>query len=411
MTEGRGGRWGRRRLWGAMAAPGVLLALLIVDPATIRAARASASWTAESIWATAYHDPERTGRTPVIGPQSPRLPLTYPLGIVFRGARSDGESWPVANGGRVFLTHEWCFAWTGPCEFWGTLVGLTPRGRIRFPSAQTRVNEALTPALDPDGTIYVPAAEGLVALEPTGARRWTAPALDVVSPVRGPFGVYRITNRGRIELRDAVTGAMLREDDVHGRPFQMSISPDGSVYYTSPEPRPPVGFGASAIVALGPDLNERWHTWTNGVDPSVPLVLSPDGTLFGVSSFDRVFALNGSLPKWSTVVPASLGTRLALAADGTLYAHTDRAIIAFAPEGRVLWSHDEVGGMVSDLVIGGDGTLYYLRSGEFVARTPLGHVRWRQTLPLAAHGNAKLAITADGRLVAVTRGLVFSMAP
>ena len=131
-----------------------------------------------------------------------------------------------------------------------------------------------SPAIGPDGTIYVGSNDGnLYALKPDGSLKWSF-------PTRGA---------------------------VHSQP---AIGSDGTIY---------IGSWDSYLYAINPDSSLKWAFLTGGAINSSP-VIGPSGDIYIGSRDKNLYALNpdGRL-QWKFPTEGELFSTPAIGADGTIY--------------------------------------------------------------------------------------------
>ena len=201
-----------------------------------------------------------------------------------------------------------------------------------FPGYQN--SSSSTPAVAPDGTIYVGTFHGdFMAFTPAGTTKWSFKA---------------------------------------GREIKSSpaIAADGTVYFGSRDWQ---------FYALTPAGKLKWQFATGAwVDASPAIAV--DGTVYFGGWDNFFYALNpdGSL-QWKTAVGAIVDSSPAIATDGTVYfgAH-DKKCYALHPDGTVRWTFTTGGVIVSSPAIGADGTVYFSSTDGFLyALNPDGSLRWR----------------------------------
>jgi outer membrane protein assembly factor BamB len=289
-------------------------------------------------WPMNAHDAARTSRSVVVSAQAPVVLPGWPVMSDFSGPS-------VSPNGRVEL------ALTGmrvaTLNRNGTFGRIAPGGD----------------AIGSDGRRYAIDVRGRVsAFTPAGVRLWRSAAVDLGSPVAlrpappttgagvhavGPTGVVAIAASGQVLWR--LRG--IRGDTPGG----FAVGPDGKAY---------ISFGSfvepNRLVAVRPDGSTAWSRTLAGAPRDV--AVSGDGTVLvgeraagaaGATTL-RAFASDGA-DRWTAPAAGNPG---AIAADGTVYATSDRALTAVAPDGTVRWTFRGTGIAAGGVIVGGDGTLY-----------------------------------------------------
>lgn len=228
-------------------------------------------------------------------------PCRVATGVGPEGARCDVDGVTVAPDGTVYAGADGLYA-------------LAPDGKLKWKFSPSVTHCASTPAVGPDGTIYVGCQDdALYAVGPDGLLRWS----------------FR-------------TG-----DDVDSSP---AVSPDGIVY---------VGSDDHKLYALGPGGALRWAITTGGPVHSSP-ALAADGTVY-VGSFDgALYAVRaGGVVAWSfRSADRIVSSPVVDAAGNVLFGSEDDRVYAVAPDGKLLWSLLLDGDVDSTLALGPDGTIF-----------------------------------------------------
>jgi hypothetical protein len=200
-----------------------------------------------------------------------------------------------------------------------------------------------SPAIGPDGTIYVGSADtNVYAINPDGSRKWKFPLGDQTSCSPG-------------------------------------IGLDGTIY---------IGCDDKKLYALDPRGFEKWEFLTGGIVEFSPS-LSSDGTIFFASLDSYVYALDPTgLQKWR--LRLCFPTTPAIGADGTLYfagcstgTNSEASLYALSSGGSNIWTASSFypgpWTIYSSPAIGADGTIYIPAGGYLYAlygSTPLQKSPW-----------------------------------
>jgi outer membrane protein assembly factor BamB len=189
----------------------------------------------------------------------------------------------AADGTIYFGSGDHCFYALNPDGTQKWNLDLT--GHVNYASA----------AIGSDGTVYCGSdlnrmTENFYALNPEGTRRWSYTAGRNVrsSPAIAPDGtIYIGTDRGNI--------CALNPDGS----LQWSYQTDGDIIYSSPaigsDGTVFVGTQDNSLYALNPDGTLKWRYETGGDVRSAPTI-GPDGTIYFTSNDGYLYALKGTSP-------------------------------------------------------------------------------------------------------------------
>ncbi|MEY2878755.1 MAG: hypothetical protein RLZZ15_1135 [Verrucomicrobiota bacterium] len=259
-----------------------------------------------------------------------------------------------------------------------------------------------SPALGAGGEIYFgvgyttsPSSGRVFALERTGAirRGWpvTLPAYVSSSPAVAPDGtIYVGCEDGKLYALTAGGAIKGSYDALAFIASSPAIGPDGAVYF---------GGGDFAMHALNPDLTLRWRFQTGNWVDSSPAV-GVDGTVYFGSLDKSVYAIDSAGRKrWSLITGGEVRSSPALGADGTVYIGSDDGkLYAIGPDGVPRWTFATNAAIEASPVIGPDGTIYVGSDDRrFYAIEPDGRLRWFIGAGKAITSSA--AVAADGTVI------------
>ena len=246
----------------------------------------------------------------------------------------------------------------------GSLVAVDPGGSIRW-ILDGLDRTSSSPAIGPDGTIYVAGGRHVHAVDPRGEIRWTyeiSPGIFLSSPAVASDGTIYV---GGDDLalhainRDGSPRWTFKTRNLIRAPA--SIGADGTIYVASYDGR---------LYAVDPDGSERWGVVVRRTPEgslarvASPPSIGPDGAIYVLG--DGLFAINpGGSIRWHFHTGTSgYRTTPILGADGTVYLGSGPTVTALDARGRLLWDYQPGGGaVVSDVrirsspAIGVDGTI------------------------------------------------------
>jgi hypothetical protein len=263
---------------------------------------------------------------------------------------------------------------------------------------------ATSPAIAPDGTIYIGSYAGLFAITNAGSNKWTIPSPVASSPAIG--------SDGTIYFGDGYTNFS-------------AINPDGSQKWTYPlqgvKSCPAIGPDNTIYVAAGAQLfaltpagTKKWALITDSSEYSAcSAVIGPDGTIyFGNTTF---YAINpdGTI-KWSLPFAGFSGDSAAVGADGTIYVGNG-PLYALNPDGTGLWTNTAVDFAGCSPVVGGTGVIYLAGNIErgLHAVSPAGEVLWNATDAFAWHTPPppSPAVDAGGMIYYAWSDILYAVTP
>jgi len=307
---------------------------------------------ADSPWPMFHHDLQHTGRSQYNGPGRPALKWSYSTG-------DDASSPAIGADGTLYV------------GLGDRLYAFNPDGTVKW--SYPAGGYVKSPLVAADGTIYAGADDGkLYAINPNGSLQWvyTTGSWISASPALGPDGTIHIGSSDGKFYAINPDGSLKWSYNV-GSWINSSpaIGSGGNIYF---------GSTTSRVYALSPDGSLKWDYTTGSYVDSSPAI-GPDGTIYIGSCDNNLYALNsdGSL-KWKYTTGDAVGSSPAIGADGTVYVGShDWKLYAFRPDGNLKWSYTTGGGVNSSPAIGTDGTIYAAsRDGKLYAFNPDGSLRW-----------------------------------
>jgi outer membrane protein assembly factor BamB len=269
---------------------------------------------------------------------------------------------------------------------------------------------ATSPALAPDGTIYVGTSTALCAITNAGSNKWTFAANVRGSPAIGSdgtvyFGDY---SSGIFYARNSDGSQKWSFPSPGGIWSSPALGLDGTVYFVA----------GGRLVALASVGTNKWQYPYD--DSSTVAAISPiigaDGTVYIGSIFgEALYAINpDGTKKWNSALGNSAGDSAAIGADGTIFV-TGGGLYAFTPEGTNLWSTSIDTFIGSSPVVAKDGTIYV---GERInlnlwSIKPNGQTNWSRAGAQVFHPPppTAAAIDSSGTIYYCNSNTVFALSP
>jgi len=399
---------------------------------------------ARNPWPMFGQNPQRTGRTPSIGPGQPQLQWAFPTGGAVRSSPAiggDGTIYVGSEDGRIYAinsngTLKWNYQtggfiisspaigadgtiYVGSSD--GRVYAINPNGTLKW-TFLTEDNVYSSPVIGLDGTIYVGAYEcRLYAINPNGTLKWSFPGDGSFhsSPAIGNDGTIYAAGGGHLYAINADGTERWRRGGLPGASafHSPAIGADGTIYVGTVEEK--------TLFAINPNGTLRWSLATGAAVLCSPAI-GPDGTIYvhSVPAFyeggpANVYAINpNGTQKWrftTSIVPPThwdpASSSPAVGGDGTIYVGShDGHLHAINPNGTLKWSHHIGGPVISSPAIGADGTIYVgsndgnlcAISGASVAHAPIARASEISGQPQVMYPDTEYTVTAkyfdpDGR--------------
>jgi WD40 repeat protein len=212
----------------------------------------------------------------------------------------------------------------------------------------------------------------LTALNPDGTERWTSTVAGAAAI--GLDGVVYVGSGHTVSAVDPIDGSIhwSRSTGVPnaGRVTAPTLGPNGRIFLA----------GDAGLVVLERTGEIAWKREELGPLGTRPAIAA-DGSVYVVAALAPnlaspsvhlyVFTANGE-PKWDVDI-GSASTEPMLAADGGVYLSTQKGLVAFDADGNLEWSRP---GYVYSAAVGADGTIYLNKDLKFEAVHPDGSLRW-----------------------------------
>jgi outer membrane protein assembly factor BamB len=220
-----------------------------------------------------------------------------------------------------------------------------------------------SPALGPDGTLYMAGTTDLKAISPQGVILWSFATGNTVysSPAIAPDGtIYFGSMDTKVYALDPNTHLVK-----NGWPFvtggyvasSPAIGRDGTVF---------VGSQDGKLYALNPNGTQKWSLPLSGYVVDSSPAIGPDGTVYVGSQDNNVYSINPNTgqinPGWPYATGYMVRSSPAVASDGTIFVGSyDNGVYALNPDGTSFahsWPFYTGGYVFSSPAIGPDGTVY-----------------------------------------------------
>jgi len=289
----------------------------------------------------------------------------------------------------------------------GELLALRNAGNLRWKLTGLGSISWSTPAIAPDGTIYVGASDStLYAVNPSGTVRWMFRAAGAVktSPNFGSDGtIYFGADDGKlyaVSPTNSLKWTYPTRDTIRSSP---AIGPDGTIFFGSED---------SSFYAINPNGTLRWQAATGAQIKYCSPAVSPSGVVYYGSYDNFVYARTsaGALV-WAHNAQHVVRSSPAIGPDGTIFVGVDSNLVALNPiDGSQRWKRHTGGkiysspaytGQDSNVVVGSDDGIVYAAHADSSAAN-YGHTAW--TLTLGSSVRSSPAPDAAGDIVVCDMG-------
>jgi outer membrane protein assembly factor BamB len=368
-------------------------------------------------------------------------PDSLPVAIRFSWGDGDTSDWspPVASGESARAVHAWSLPDTyavmaqakdtgGAVSQWSAphTIAVRPETlRWRYETERTITS---SPALGPDGTIYIGSQDGyLYAVSPQPILKWRYPTGSLIrfSPAVAAEGtvyfgsdsgyVYAVSPDGTLKWRDNVgtyvsaSLAIGADGTVYvGAGDLFAFAPDGAAKWQHPltwgiAGAPAVAasgilyFGSfdSFLHAVNPDGSSRWRCPVGGYPGGV--AIAADSMIYVGSRDSGLYAIDsGGAFRWRCPLSGETQNEPAIAPDGTIYIGSSAGLLyAVHPDGTVWWNYPTSGAIASTPAVAADGTIFFGSDDGYVyALNPDGSLKWKYLIGYAVQSSP--AIADDG---------------
>jgi outer membrane protein assembly factor BamB len=262
-----------------------------------------------------------------------------------------------------------------------------------------------SPAIAPDGTIYIGSSLGLNAITNAGSNKWSFPLSVASSPAIASNGtVYFGSQDGNLYAINP-DGTQKWSYPAQGGNGSPAIGSDDTIYCE----------GYSFLYALTPSGTQKWKHLIGDAGPFDSPTLGPDGTVYiGAFHNNKFYALNpdGS-QKWVFSSASAPGDSAAVGVDGTVY-FTAGYSYAVTTNGTELWRNTD-SLFQGTPVLGKDGTIYVENPDDnsLWSLKPNGQTNWSIATGPVFHGPPPTppAIDSSGMLYYSASNTLFAVIP
>ncbi|TMB21249.1 MAG: PQQ-like beta-propeller repeat protein [Deltaproteobacteria bacterium] len=312
---------------------------------------------ATSAWPTFQHDARHTGRATAVGPATANLKWMY------QGTNGMRSSPAIGPDGTIYVGNSRSLCAVDPAagaEIWCTFV----TAAVKFSGVTVGAN----------ATVYIGARDNdLHALNTDGTEKWR----------------YNTGHDGDVSNT-------------------ANIAPDGTIY----------SGGTQQMHALNPDGSLKWVVVANGAIFTSSPAIAADGTIYFGTATGTLFAIN---PDGTVLWTYEAGRHIKYAApsvatDGTIYVGTEAGLAAVNSDGTSRWQFPTAGRVFTSPAIALDGTVYVgsrgrvgVSPGTLYAINPDGTQKWAQ--PNGAEFRGAPLIGADGTIYATSGSQVLAFLP
>jgi outer membrane protein assembly factor BamB len=255
-----------------------------------------------------------------------------------------------------------------------------------------------SPAIGPDGTIYVGVDGLLKAIDFSGSTKWMYPTAGDIrsSPALAADGlvvfgsndrsIYAVQSNGRLRWAFPTGGEIVSSP---------AIGADGTVYCGSQD---------NLLYAIGRDGRRKW-TYFTGADVDSSPAIGPGGTVLVGSDDQYLYAVNtNGSRRWAYRVPGgnSVSASPAVAPDGTVYVGSnDGKLYALSMNGQLKWTFATTNqSPLTSPAVAADGTIYTIsEDGRVYAVTTNGTQLWLYSATNSTTKGHAFNLMSDGTIV------------
>jgi outer membrane protein assembly factor BamB len=254
------------------------------------------------------------------------------------------------------------------------LYAITPEGKIKWSFLISQIFEGMTtatPVIDTNGVIYVASQGGFVmAINPNGTLRWKYSTGKIYAPpVIFDGTLYVVSANGELYvLKEEEEFLKVKKKCViEGlQAIFLALDKDGTIYISSYD---------NCLYAITPDGKVKWkYRFSTYLWPT-SLAIGEE-TIYVISGDNLYYLLlDGTCKK---EVMLTFSDSVVVGPSNTLYVG-GRFLYALSPEGEIKWELNTKW-PTSVPIIGKDGIIYIACGNVFFALNPDGTKRWECTI-------------------------------
>ena len=267
--------------------------------------------------------------------------------------------------------------------YFGSVIAIKPDGSFKWQTPQLSDWVVSSPAVSTDGsTVYVGCWNGkLYAFNAgTGVQRWefdTHFSIANSSPAIGPDGTIYVGAGDNALHAISTSGTEIWSHPV-GNVVDSSpaVGPDGAIYFGSAD---------NNVYAVNPDNSERWRFPTGAEVFSSPAI-GADGTIYIGSDDGLLYAIKSDgTKKWTFPAAGSISASPAIGPDGTIYfgsyGTSNNYFYAVNPDGTAKWQISAgLKAIFSSAAVRADGTIIFggYDRKVYAINSADGSIKWAQ---------------------------------
>lgn len=341
-------------------------------------------------WPQFHHDPENTGRTGSIGPETNKLLWKIQIGGYL-------SSSPVVGPGDTI--------YIGNSD--GVLSAITPAGEKKW-EFRSRGFIKSTPAVSPDRYIYFGSNDNnFYAVTPTGDTMWHYDAQQQVACSPSTYNNYVYVGSATTFYAFDLSGRKQWEYPSGPVKSSPAISTSKAVLYFQNYWQEPLGLYALSLTGGG----LQWTQPTGGGASSPAIGMN--GTVYLGSDNDTLYAFSAEGDRlWVFPTGDKIESSPAIGFDGTIYVGSnDSCLYAIRPDGSLKWQFKTGGPVKSSPAIDLFNNIYFGSLDTYLYAVDSGGTQ-QWYYPTGGPIDASPAVGSDGTIyVGSWDGYLYAVGP